>query len=128
MNKIVLTGRLTRDPEERVTTSGLTIAKFSVAVDRRSKDQNGEKQTDFFNCSAFRSNAEFVNNYAKKGRLVAVEGRVEINNFTKQDGSKGTAVDVICDNVELLDKKPDADAPPATDVPVDPAGSEDDPL
>ena len=106
-NKVVLIGRLTRDPEMRYTTSGLAVTSFSIAVDRRSKNQQGEKQTDFFRCTAWRQSAEFVSNYASKGRLVAVEGRIELNKFTGQDGIEKQSADIVCDHVEILDSNRD---------------------
>ncbi|MDF2440675.1 MAG: single-strand DNA-binding protein, partial [Abditibacteriota bacterium] len=80
-NRVVLIGRLTRDPEMRYTSAGLAVASFSIAVDRRTKSNDGQKQADFFRCSAWRQSAEFVNEYARKGRLVAVDGRIEINEY-----------------------------------------------
>jgi single-strand DNA-binding protein len=103
MNKIVLIGRIVRDPEMRYTQSGLAVTSFSIAVDRRSKNQQGEKVTDFFRCNAWRATAEFVSSYAAKGRLVAVEGRVELNKYTDKDGIEKQSCDIVCDNVELLD-------------------------
>lgn len=102
-NKVVLIGRLTRDPEMRYTTSGLAVCSFTIAVDRRFKSQSGEKQTDFFRCSAWRQSAEFVSNYVTKGKLVAVEGRIEMNKFTGQDGIEKQSADIVCDQVELLE-------------------------
>ncbi len=102
-NRVVLIGRLTRDPELRYTAGGLAITKFSIAVDRRFKNQQGERVTDFFDCSAFRQTAEFVANYVNKGRLVAVDGRIEMNQSTGQDGQKRYYTNIICDTVETLD-------------------------
>lgn len=104
-NRVILIGRLTRDPELRYTSGGLAIAKFSIAVDRRFKNQQGERVTDFFDCSAFRQKAEFVTNYVTKGRLVAIDGSIEINEATGQDGQKRRYINVICDNVETLDSQ-----------------------
>lgn len=109
MNRIVLIGRITRDPELRYTQSGLAVASFSIAVDRRAKNQQGEKVTDFFRCNAWRATAEFVQQYATKGRLIAVEGRVELNKYTGKDGVEKQTCDVVCDSVELLDKNQDGD-------------------
>ncbi len=82
VNRIVLVGRLTRDPESQYTTNGIAIAKFSVAVDRFSKNpETGEKETDFIDIVAFRRTAEFVTQYITKGRLVAVEGRLQIRSW-----------------------------------------------
>ncbi len=104
LNKVILIGRLTRDPELRYTSSGLAVASFSIAVDRRFKDQQtGERKTDFFRCTAWRQKAEFVQQYVQKGRLVCVEGSIELNEFTGQDGSRRLSADVQCDNIETLD-------------------------
>lgn len=107
-NRVVLIGRLTRDPEMRYTSTGLAVASFSIAVDRRTKNNDGQKQADFFRCSAWRQSAEFVNEYARKGRLVAVDGRIEINEYTAQDGTKKQSVDVQVDNFQLLDRGDEA--------------------
>jgi single-strand DNA-binding protein len=106
-NRVMLIGRLTRDPELRYTSTGLAVTTFTIAVDRRAKNQAGEKVTDFFRCKAWRQTAEFVNEYVKKGRLVAVDGRIEMSEYTAQDGTRKTAVDIVCDNVETLDSQRD---------------------
>jgi single-strand DNA-binding protein len=108
MNKVILIGRLTRDPELRYTPSELAITEFSLAVDRRFKNAQGEKTTDFFRCKAFKQTAEFVNNYLKKGNLVAVEGRIELNEFTGQDGVKKYFTDIVCDQVQSLSSRNEA--------------------
>lgn len=128
LNKVILIGRLTRDPELRYTTSDMAIVEFSLAVDRRFKNAQGEKVTDFFRCKAFKQTAEFVNNYIKKGNLVAVEGRIEIDEFTGQDGVKKWFTNIICDQVQSLTSRSEqagndgsgyAAAPPAaTPAPV----------
>lgn len=103
LNKIILIGRLTRDPEQSYTASNLSIVKFSIAVDRQYKDtQTGERKTDFFNCKAFRQTADFVSQYITKGQLVAVEGRIEINKIQGNDGNPRYFTDVVCDRVESL--------------------------
>ena len=107
-NRIILVGRLTKDPELRYTAGGLAVTKFSVAVDRRFKNQQGERQTDFFDCSAFRQTAEFVSNYVTKGRMVLVEGTIEFNEGTSQDGQKRRYTNVVADNVQTLDSQRDA--------------------
>ena len=108
LNKIILVGRLTRDPEQRFTASNLSIATFTIAVDRQYKDsQTGERKTDFFRCKAFRQTADFVTQYVTKGQLVAVEGRVEINEVVGQDGVKKYFTDVVCDRVESLQGRDD---------------------
>ncbi len=114
-NKVTLIGRLTKDPELSYTSAGLAVAKFTVAVDRFGKTPSGEKKTDFFRCSAWRQKAEFVSNYVQKGRLVAVDGRIELNEYTDKEGQRKFTTDIVCDNVELLDSNRDApgDAAPA---------------
>ena len=103
LNKVILVGRLTRDPEQSYTASNLSIAKFSIAVDRQYKDtQTGERKTDFFDCRAFRQTADFVSQYITKGQLVAVEGRVEINKVAGQDGNPRYFTNIVCDRVESL--------------------------
>lgn len=107
LNRIVLIGRLTNDPELRYTASNLAVASFTVAVDRPFKGQDGEKKTDFFRCKAWRQKAEFVDKYVKKGRLVAIEGRVELNDYVGQDGQKRYLTEISVDQVETLDSMRD---------------------
>lgn len=110
MNKVFLIGRLVRDPELRYTSSGLAVTSFTIAVDRRFKDQQtGERKTDFFRCTAWRQKAEFVQQYVHKGRLVAVEGSIELNEYTAQDGTRRTSPDVQCENIETLDAARDGE-------------------
>lgn len=127
LNKVVLIGRLTRDPELRYTSSELAVAEFRIAVDRPFKSASGERKTDFFRCKAWRQTAEFVSKYLSKGRLIAVEGRIETNEFTGQDGIKKYFTDIVCDNVQALDSARDreaadndgyAAAPPAPSAPA----------
>lgn len=110
MNKVILIGRLTSDPELRYTTSNIAVVEFRIAVDRPFKNASGEKTTDFFRCKAWRQTAEFVNQYVTKGRLVAAEGRIENNEFTGQDGVKKYFTDIVCDRVEPLDSNRDREA------------------
>lgn len=102
MNKLILIGRLTKDPEIRVSGS-VTIAKFSLAVDRRFK-RDGEPEADFFNCTAFNKTAEFIEKYCKKGMKMAIEGRVQNDNYEK-DGVKHYGVTVIVENIEFAESK-----------------------
>lgn len=102
-NRVVLIGRLTREPEMKYTASGLAVTTFTLAVDRRYKNQQGEKQTDFLRCKAWRQKAEFISNYVTKGRLVAVEGAIETSESTGPDGQKRYFTDIVCDNVEILE-------------------------
>jgi single-strand DNA-binding protein len=122
LNRIILIGHLTRDPELKYTTQGVPLATFGIAVNRPTKNPQGEREVDFFNVVAWRQRAEFISQYGAKGRLTAVEGRVQIRNFVGQDGVKRTAVDVVADNVELLGPGGNAPAGAAhTDTPGAPA-------
>ena len=91
LNRIVLIGRLTADPELRYTGSGIPVANFRIAVDRSFSSSSGERQTDFINIVAWRQRAEFAANYLTKGGLVAVDGRLPIRAWTTQDGRRGDA-------------------------------------
>lgn len=110
LNKIILMGRLTRDPELRRTQSGTAVTSFSLAVDRDFKTQGGEKETDFIDVVAWRSTAEFVSKYFTKGRMAVVEGRLQIRDWTDRDGGKRRTAEVIAENVYFGDSKRDGDA------------------
>lgn len=107
LNKIILMGRLTRDPELRRTGSGTAVTSFSIAVDRDFKSQNGEKETDFIDVVAWRTTAEFVSKHFSKGRMAVVEGRLQIRDWTDKDGTKRRSAEVIADNVYFADSKRD---------------------
>ena len=108
LNIIVLQGRLVRDPEMRSTQSGVAVASFTLAVDRDfgGKD-GGDKQTDFIDCTAWRHTAEFVSKYFSKGRMAVVSGRLQIGNYTDNDGNKRRSAKVIADNIYFGDSKKD---------------------
>ena len=108
LNRIIIMGRLTRDPELRRTQSGIAVTSFSLAVDRdfKSKD-SGEKQTDFIDVVAWRQTAEFVNQYFTKGRMAVVEGRLQIRDWKDKDGNNRRTAEVIADNVYFGDSKRD---------------------
>jgi len=103
LNKVILIGRLTRDPELRYTGSGVPVANFSLAVDRPYANQQGERETDFIRIVVWRKLAEVCAKNLGKGRLVAVEGRLQVNSYEAQDGSKRQATDVVAENVRFLD-------------------------
>ena len=109
LNKIILMGRLTRDPELRRTRSGTAVTSFSLAVDRDFKSQSGEKETDFIDVVAWRSTAEFVSKYFTKGRMAVVEGRLQIRDWTDKDGGKRRSAEIVADNVYFGDSKRDGD-------------------
>ena len=102
MNKVFLIGNLTRDPEFRETPSGVPMCRFTIAVNRNYKNADGERQTDFFNCTAWRVTAETISRYTKKGNKVAVTGSVEIREYEDNQGARRTSVDVIVQDCELL--------------------------
>ena len=109
LNRIILMGRLTRDPELRHTQSGTAVASFTLAVDRDFKNRDtGEKSTDFIDIVAWRSTAEFVSKYFTKGRQAVVEGRLQIRDWTDRDGGKRRSAEVIADHVYFGDSKRDA--------------------
>ena len=105
MNKVFLIGNLTRDPELTETPSGVSTCRFSIAVNRNYTSQDGERQTDFFNCTAWRGQAETIARYTKKGNKVAVSGSVQLRNYEDNQGVKRTAVDIIVQDVEFLTPK-----------------------
>lgn len=107
LNKIILMGRLTRDPELRRTGSGTAVTSFSLAVDRDFKAQNGDKETDFIDVVAWRSTAEFVSKFFRKGRMAVVEGRLQIRDWAEKDGTKRRSAEVVADNVYFADSKRD---------------------
>lgn len=117
LNRIVLIGRLTRDPELRYVPSGHPVASFTLAVDRSFANQQGERETDFIDIVAWRKLAEQVSQHLSKGRLVAVEGRLQIRSYETQDGQKRRVAEVVADGVRFLDRK-------ATGVPAGAAQEE----
>ena len=110
LNHIVIMGRLTRDPELRRTGTGTAVASFTVAVDRDfGKSENGEKETDFIDCVAWRQTGEFVSKYFTKGRMAVVSGRLQIRSWTDKDGNKRRSAEVVADNVYFGDSRRDGD-------------------
>jgi single-strand DNA-binding protein len=105
LNRIVLIGRLTKDPELRYTPNGVAVASFSIAVDRSRKNAQGEKETDFFDVVAWRQLGELCANYLSKGKMAAVDGEIHIRTYEGQDGQKKRAVEVVADNVRFLSPK-----------------------
>ena len=114
LNKIFIMGRLTRDPELRSTQSGTPVASFSLAVDRDFKEQDGSRATDFIDCVAWRSSAEFVNKYFSKGRMAVVEGRLQIRDWTDKEGNKRRSAEIIVTCIYFGDSKKDGDSAPGS--------------
>lgn len=104
LNRVILIGRLTRDPELRYTPSGVPVAHFSLAVDRTFTNQQGERETDFIDIVVWRKLAETVANHLTKGRLAAVQGRLQVRSYETQDGQKRRVWEVVGDQVAFLDR------------------------
>lgn len=105
MNKAILVGNLTRDPEQRTTSSGIAVTSFTVAVRRRYKDADGNYQADFINCVAWRSTAEFVAKYFTKGSRIGVVGTIQTRTYDDQNGNKRYVTEVVADEVEFAGSK-----------------------
>ena len=135
MNKVILVGRLTRDPEVRYTSeSQMAVARFSIAIDRPVRRDGGEQQTDFPNIVAFGRNGEFAEKYLRKGTRILVEGRIQTGSYTNKDGNKVYTTDVVVENFQFLDTKgsrnmDSVDMPTNDDIPNDePTGDSSDPF
>lgn len=121
INSVVLIGRLTRDPELRTTNNGKSVCDFSIAVQKRSKPADGSPDADFFRVNCWDKTAEYVSNYLHKGRLVAVEGRLQSRKYTANDGTNREVVEIVASNVQSLER-PREDGESRTAV-VTPAGA-----
>lgn len=121
LNKINIAGRLTADAEMRQTTTGKSVASFTVAVERDFKGPNGEKETDFINCVAWNGTAEFISKYFQKGSMAIVVGRLQTRKYETSDGQKRTATEVIVENIYFGGAKTD-NANNTTTTPSVPAG------
>jgi single-strand DNA-binding protein len=121
LNRVVLIGRMGRDPELRYTPSGIPVCSFSIAVDRPvAANAQGERETDWIDIVAWRQQAEFAANYLGKGRLVAVDGRLQIRSWIAQDGTKRKAAEVVVDHLRALDR-PREEVPPPPGMEREPA-------
>lgn len=105
LNRVILIGRLTRDPELRYTPSGVAVAQFTLAVDRPFTNQQGEREADFIPIVTWRKLAETCANYLSKGRLTAVEGRIQVRNYENNEGRRVYVTEVVADNVRFLESK-----------------------
>ena len=110
MNKVLLIGRITKDPEIRYTQSGIPTVSFTLAVDRGMRDANGNRQADFISCVAWRGQADFISRFIKKGFLMSVEGKIQTRNYQGQDGQMRYVTEVVLDSVENLQPR-DPNAP-----------------
>ena len=114
LNRVILIGRLTRDPELRYTPSGVPVAGFTIAVDRPFANQEGKREADFVPIVVWRKQAEACANYLGKGRLVAVDGRLQVRTYDADDGSRRWVTEVVADNVRFLDRAKNADGSAGT--------------
>lgn len=124
INRVVLIGRLTRDPEIRTTTAGKSVCEFSIAVDKRIKQ--GDNATDFFKVKAWGNQADYVANYLSKGRLVAIDGRLEQRRYQATDGGNREVIEVVAESVQGLDRPRDDAQPSTTKSTAQPTIPEDD--
>lgn len=134
LNKLIMMGRFTRDPEISNAESGTKVANFSIACDRDFKDKNGERATDFINCVAFNHTAEFIEEYFHKGSMAVVDGRLQIDKFTGKDGTNKIATKLVVNNIYFGGAKSDSEnsgktensAPAAKADDNEPAASDED--
>lgn len=121
MNKIILIGRITADPELRQTTSNVPVVQFTLAVSRNFKNQNGEIESDFIRCVGYRKTAELINTYVKKGNRLAIEGKLQTRTYEKDDGTKVNVSEVMIDSVEFVQdaRQPKQETPKSNDEGID---------
>ncbi|PCF64549.1 MULTISPECIES: single-stranded DNA-binding protein [Staphylococcus intermedius group] len=105
LNRVVLVGRLTKDPDFRTTPSGVSVATFTLAVNRTFTNAQGEREADFINCVVFRKQAENVNNFLFKGSLAGVDGRLQSRSYENKEGNRVFVTEVVCDSVQFLEPK-----------------------
>ncbi len=105
INRVVLVGRLTKDPELRYTSSNIAVVTFTLAVNRNFTTQDGRNEADFIQCVAWRKTAENVGKYVRKGSLVGVDGRIQTRNYEAQDGTRRYITEVVCDTVRFLETR-----------------------
>lgn len=105
INNIVLVGRMTKDAELRYTPSQVAVATFTLAVNRRFKEQNGERETDFINCVIWRQSAENLANWAKKGTLIGITGRIQTRNYENQQGQRVYVTEVVAESFQVLESR-----------------------
>ena len=114
MNKVCLTGRITKNIELKYNQNNVAITSFTLAVTRKFKNQNGEYESDFINCIAYKSTAELLNKYVKKGDLLGIEGRIQTRNYEDKDGKRVYVTEVIVDSIDFLQSRKDESKQEAT--------------
>ena len=125
MNKVILTGRFTRDPEVRYTNDGTSIARFSIAVNRRFVKEGSDQKADFLNCVAFGKSAEFIEKYFRKGMKADLSGRIQTGSYTNKDGVKVYTTDIVVEEIEFGESKGSSQTQTASPTPnpeADPDG------
>jgi single-strand DNA-binding protein len=105
LNKAILVGRLTKDIDLRSTASGTSVSNFTIAIQRKFKDANGERQSDFINCVAFGKTADFLKSWFSRGAMLSVEGRIQVRNYEDKDGKKVYVTEVIAEDVGFIEGK-----------------------
>lgn len=116
-NKVTLLGRITNDLELKTTPAGVSVLTFGIAVDRRYQEQGKEKKTDFFNCVAWRNEAEFISKFWAKGRAILVEGELQNRKYTDKSGTERQITEIIVDRACFTGEKTQREAPPLPDAP-----------
>lgn len=109
-NKVFLVGRLTKDPEQRYTSTGIAVSRFTLAVNREFKSKDGQKEADFLKIVAWRKLAEICSEFLKKGMLIAIEGKVQTETYTNKEGEQVNNIEIIADNMQMLERKQTSDA------------------
>ncbi|ARD47596.1 single-stranded DNA-binding protein [Sporosarcina sp. P33] len=108
INRVVLVGRLTKDPELKYTQAGIAVVRFTLAVNRAFSNNQGEREADFINCVAWRKQAENISNYLRKGSLAGVDGRIQTGSFEDQDGKRVYTTEVVADSTQFLEPRNNA--------------------
>lgn len=111
INRVVLVGRLTKDPELKYTPNGIASSRFTVAVNRAFSNQQGEREADFISCVAWRKQAENLANYQRKGALIGIEGRIQTGSYEGQDGKRVYTTDVVADSIQFLEPRSNSGSP-----------------
>ena len=114
MNKAILVGRLTKDPELKTTGSGVSVCSFTLAINRRFKNAEGGYDADFINCVAWRQQAGFISKYFSKGRMVGISGSIQTRSYDREDGQRVYITEVVADEVSFVDSKSASDSAPST--------------
>lgn len=116
MNRCIFSGNMVKDPEYSTTSSGLAVCKFTIAVNRKYKKEDGTTETDFINCIAWRSTADYVSKYTHKGNRLGIVGSLQTRSYDAQDGSKRYVTEILVDEVELYTQKSENDGKPKTEA------------